>query len=811
MNKKLKPKKLPFIAFSLFVRTILGIILAAGAYFILNISPILLVVLFAVFIGYSYYKGSVAYRKEEYIFEDKKIIQKSGGIFSDYEQELSIENITHLKLKFYFIEQKIFQTGTIFIQSAGSGGSEITLASIENPKKIYHHLQQKMKQNGFQIDRDELLEQEAPNTLAVILELLSGAVIGSLFILSMSVWLFIPALIIGLPYGLWRYLDLKKREYELYQGSIVYKGNFLNKEKTIVPIENLSDSNLNQNFIGKMLGLYDLSLSSQGGGQEIRFKNIKKGKKFDEKIDELMRSEAYSLETKQRDIVGQESTDEDTQVDKKENRTTKKKQKNTRGLDSVPKKYQSFKKDLKKVILAPVIYIGLVFLLLGVTAGIFWLVIMTIGGDSSVLTAVLSIAISGVFLLFFALIPIASKIMKFFAIEYSLKEQSIRKEYNLFSTDITEFSDDKITGVYFKKSILDRIFGTYSIHFWSIGSSSNIVFSDIKQDSQLDNLIKEKFDFITDDKTESIVPKFSLDNFIKKKTITMIIAGVYFSVLAVVGYIINSFLPVDWVMPAVFFGSLALFIVYFVVSYFYNQLYYDKAEITLSSDFLTAQTGIFSKYQYYFDYNDIKGIVTTKYPWINSGKIKFKVGGGRTINQNQDQSGTAYSFSNSFSLNFIPNIPQKDEAIDLILEQKQDYTQLDEIEDNIEKYKREDIITTGPDIANAVVPVIIISIIIFPLIILLPLTLAYRILSTKKKSYHLQPYRVCKKWGILYRKQQSIVFRKIDHINKDQGFLNKMFSNGNIATNTVASSGTEMSLDDLSDYEKFYAKIQEIY
>jgi uncharacterized membrane protein YdbT with pleckstrin-like domain len=757
-----------------------------------------------IFLGFSYYSGTAAYRKEEYILKEDKIIRKSGGLFSDAEQELYIKNITHLKLNLGFVQQKLFSTGSVIIESAGSQAAEVVLSSVENPRKIFDHLQEKLKEAGFQIDRTELLEEETPSKLAVLLEL-GAIVLGSslviLYVFLMPSFI-IPAVLLGIPYLIWKYKKLANKTYQLYRGSIVLEEKFLSKNTTIVPIENLADSNIDQNFLNKILGLYDLTLSCQGSGQEIKFKNIKKAKQFDEKIDKLLSSkEAVSLETQK---VKQSS--EEKSKDKLEPKEEP--QKTQRGLDSIPEKYKGIKRDLKKMILTPIIGTVVALILFGSTFLIFWLSLDIAGGQVAFTTYISGAIFAVVFLFIFGIFPIGKKLMKYYATEYSLKKQSIREEYNLFKTDIKEFSDDKITGIYFSESILDRFFDTYTIHFWSLGSNEDIEFTDIKQDKELENLLEEKFGFDISQENQNIFPEFSLNEMLKQKTIQLIVGGVFFLVLLIASLFIAVQAESEvWVLFVVNFVFWFLFMGYLVGSYFYDRWYYNNSHLSFYSDFLTCQQGLITKYQYFVNYNDIRGIVTTQYPWSTRGELKFKVSGEHTVGAGKNK----VSSSNEFYLSFIENIPAKDELVDLILEQKEDFRKMEQIEKNIDQYREEDIITSGPNVFNDIISTITFSVIILPFAILLPITLPVRILKAKKKSYHLRSYRVLKKWGILFRKQQSIVFRKIDHINKNQGFLNKMLNNGNITINTVASSSTEMSLSNMSGYEEFYEKIQEIY
>jgi len=79
----------------------------------------------------------------------------------------------------------------------------------------------------------------------------------------------------------------------------------------------------------------------------------------------------------------------------------------------------------------------------------------------------------------------------------------------------------------------------------------------------------------------------------------------------------------------------------------------------------------------------------------------------------------------------------------------------------------------------------------------------------KAISFQIQSFRIVKKSGIFYRRQISILFAKIDHINKSQGFTNKIFKNGNVSIHTIGSSALEINVQNLKHYQDFYEKMKQ--
>lgn len=101
--------------------------------------------------------------------------------------------------------------------------------------------------------------------------------------------------------------------------------------------------------------------------------------------------------------------------------------------------------------------------------------------------------------------------------------------------------------------------------------------------------------------------------------------------------------------------------------------------------------------------------------------------------------------------------------------------------------------------------------IIFIIMILYVLFIAWIILKIRAREYSIQPYRVVAKSGILFKSQKSIIFTKIDHIAKGQGLLNKLFNNGSIVIHTTGSSLPEIVILNIPNQKEFYEKLEQFY
>ena len=771
---ELKPNRTAFVTYRFWTRFFYSIVFFSVLYFIvsrfIDLSVLYFIGAFVLLKLFSYYSLSVQYKKEKYTFLPNKIIRKGGGIFSEYEVELVIRNITHITMRLPFIENKIFQTGNISIESAGTGASEVYLSSIDNSKKIYDYIEKLMKYNGFKLTKSNLIQQEQPSGVGVFFEVFK-TFISTIFIIffigiyigeglitlinnNLSLVLPVAGLVLFVLFirSIFQFLDLKNRIYDVYEDTITYNEGFLSKNYSFIPIENLSDSTLTQTLVDKIFGLYDVKISCQGTQQEIHFKNMVNGPKLEENIDGLI--------NKTKSLVGTEKQQKVKQATVQKQAAFKSKPLNVDTSFTA-----EYKMDGKKTLVP--LFIALPFCLILFPLMLFWI------------------------------ITLVTQIIRMSATRFLVKANSLESRYNFISQKNTEFTNEKIMAVVFKESFVDKWFKTCSIHFWSIGSSDNIKFTNIKKTPGLYEAITAK----TGIKPQEIL--YHMDsNFSFSQMLRSTLFITLFSIIIITGSMIGAILfnPLFSIPAVVLIG------LYFLIAV-YKSIYYNRSKLKFYKDYVYFERGIFFKEYFYSLYDNIKDITTVKYPFSKRGSIKFNVAGEHIVQQGKNQS----TVSNSFKINYIDDIDTKDELIDLIFYQRPDAQQVSQIERNIQQYTQKPVMVSKPDLANSLFGLIVVSVIIFPLIVLLPITIPFTIWSVKVRLFIIQPYRVIAKSGIFYKKQTSIVFSKVDHINFSQGMLNKMFKNGNISVNTTGSSMPELVINNIDDFKEFYDVLKQHY
>lgn len=764
LARKLAPSFL--VLFVLFVA-----VLIAATW--VNVLLLTILVALLVIAGLFIVNARIAHRKQLYSFRGGAILYRAGSLFSDKETELKYRNITHVRLIKPFIEYRLFGTGHIMIEAAGSAGTEVAMQSIANPDAVYQHIQTIMASKDFSLQYNELLTKEHPAKIAVVLEMLSGLTGGLVALLLLAPGLIsLPfALVDALPavlalitisligilllggggfFAYATYQDLMRRTYYIYDDAISYTRGFLTKQEAFIPIENLSDAELTQNFLEKILNIHDVVISCQGSGSEIPFRNLKNGKEVERVIDGLINKVEPVAETKETVAeVASTGTPEAS-----------------------------------------------------VTSGITFSDTQATYRMNTQRTLITYVLLVPVFIIFppLLLLPVYRYII-IKSTEFKLTAKGVASHFSFLSTKNVEFTSDKITGVVVKRNILDRWLSTCSVEFWSIGSTSAVKFNHINYEHNLETLMKEKAGIVEDEELETFRPQFSFREFVKANL---------FSNLAVFTFFLAILVATYWSLWFLVFAGIVL-ISYVVVLLFLGRRY-RRAQLRYGTQTVFYKIGWLYEVAHYVRYQNVKDATITAYPFSREGTITFNIAGEQVQNSNQ---GTQYK-PNSFSVKYVQNSDGNshihDHVLDAILysnpANQAEYQQLKErlLE------KRPIVRKSQPSLKNPFLFVVLAHIILLPTIIILPISLFVVGLWVRRISYSIEEnYRTFKLSGVLYRAQTSIVFNRLDYIKQGQHFVNKLFSNGNIYLYTTGSRRAELTYSNISDYKQFHKELKTQY
>ncbi len=752
-----------FLRNTLVVMIFFGILGCGGAVAAPVISswlPLLIPPVSAALIGVFLYRAKIVYGKENYEIREDRIVVLRGGLFSDAEIELQLEHVTHVKWIRPWLWYKFFGTGILRIEAAGSAESEVFFTDVEHSDQIYRHIRDVMHNRGFSMSTATLKHQEGPAPRGIIVELVLGAFgiifgiitfVGPLILAAIAAF---PPIILLFPVFLGggiavlvvHYLDLRRRIYSIFDGVIEYHEGFLTKNDAFIPVENVSNSEIARGVIDRLTQLYQVKVSCQGAGQEIRFRHLEYGPQFDAAIEELI------------DVQSEALHETETAAAEAESATLS----GSAEMHNVGRDTEStarYTMDARRTLIPLLIC----FLLLPVLVLIFPLLILLVGYTVYQFVRVKNTA-------------------------YDVEKHSIKETFDFVTSKTREFTTDKITGVTFRESVIDQWFGTCSIKFWSIGAAEEITFRNIVKDDQVEQLVLDKAGIRpSEDVVYNINSEFSVGKMILAELPAVITAILVFFGGAVAGAYVHGGL---WALPV-------LCVMGVVLKYVYGRLYYPRSRVTLFENCLEFNRGLLIRLRTCALYPNVKDITTTKYPFIGNGWMRFNVAGEQIRKSNNGEVRIPYGFT----VYYVPDILDKDDIFDQLL--------LGRTEPGTEP--EQPLMKSGKAAANTLFSVIILSVIIFPFIALLPVTLPIAIWRVRLVRYIIEPNRVLMRKGVLYRRQTSIIFDRIDHIQTSQNFLNKLFNNGNITIHTAGSSRPELVLTAIPSWKEFYQELRRHY
>lgn len=717
--------------------------------------------------------STAAFKKQLYSLQEKAIFFTTGNLLSDHETELKYNSITHVRLIKPFIEYKLFGTGKILIEAAGSSETEVIMQSVANPERVYKQIQRTMAGKGFRLQYGTLLSKEQPARVAVLLEVF-GSITAGLFVLTWlapSLFGVVPAILgilpvaqatlIGLSVGgialamvslffFALYQDLRRRTYYIYDDVICYTRGFLTKQEAFIPIENLADSRLTQGFLDKLLGLYDVIVSCQGSGNEIPFRNLRAGKKVERVIDKLIN------ET-------EPATDDKTTIKQTTSApAATEKVKPTRTVSSAQASYKmNFRRTL--IAYAPLLPI-----------------------------AILLPPILIAFLIYVYVVTART--------EYKLTAHGVASYFTFLSTRNIEYTSDKITGVIVQRTIIDRWLKTCTVVFWSIGSTSAVKFRHIDFNEDLEARMKDKAGISEDEKLDTLQPQFNLATLTK--------AHLYVHALLTIA-LLAGIIAALWSMWFVLISAV-LAIGYVTMAFFLHQRY-RRARLRYGEESVSYQYGWLKQLRYHVSYDNIKDATITAYPASQKGTVQFNVAGEQATQTRN--SGVQYT-PNSFRVRYLQDPNQQthihNHILDRILIHRPDKTQYQQLKAD-QSTKPQVKLSSNPSLKNPLTIAIAGHGILLPTIVLLPVTVLLIRLWVRRVSYNIEESRTLKRSGILYRKQTSIVFPKLDYIKQSQGLLNKVCGNGNLSLYTTGSRQAELIFSNLPEYRAFHRTLKKHY
>lgn len=757
-----------------------GLIVAERTPFISLVGIVL-----AGLIGFGFLTASVAYKKEIYRVFPRYIAASRGGIFSDQTNELEFQNVTHVRQRLPWIRYRFFKVGDVIVESAGSSASEVVFRSVRDPDGLYAMLQEKLRDNGYSLRKSELLHEEQPAPVGVLLEVIGlgvgialgllGLVVGLAIELSeggldpslvgkgsgletlFSVAIIaIPVLSIfsGVAAMVLRYLDLRRRTYQVFDDTVVYTEGFLSRTNAFIPYENIADANIAQTLVDQVLGLYDVKISCQGSGQDIKFRRLKRG--------EALRGVIAQLVVQANDVERAKS-----ELDAEQ----------TRVAASVPNAGSDQQTPSSAAPGA----------LPAVPPSEAW----TAGLKPSVSRALVSV------LPLFPLFPlfVVAAVLTGLATAartYTIGRSSVGIRSGILNKVDREYAYDKVTGAVVKRGPIDRAMGTITVELWSIGSPIPLTLSHVPKDEMNVAALLRQVGIEEAPPSQELPSKFNLSVWLRTSIGLFVIIPLLMLVPAVIGFAAE--------VPAV--GLLSVFPPLLVLAFYvYREAWCKEQRMTFHPRHGELRTGLWWKDEFYAAYRNIKKVQTTRYPWSDQGSLKLFVAGERMVQDNKGgQAGATLPYS--FDVAYLTRVEGLGAWLDGLLQGD---------EDAGERERSHEVtthLTAKPHVGAGLLPVVIVSVFLLPLA---PLLIGWAYASLKRRRYVLQDDRVLFQGGVLFRTEASVLYARIDSMQKNQGALGKMFGVGNVTLFTAGSSRPDLALFGTKDYDALYSAIRARY
>lgn len=768
-SQELKPRKglflLPKFIGALILATVIGGI-ASAVLVGLGQSPWFGGLAFLLIFLLGLVSAFAAYRKEHYELHPSRMVCHRGGLFSDEATELDLRNITHVKVTLPWLRYKFFRVGDVFVQTAGTS-KPMVMRAINDPEAVFSGMRERMKYNGYDLTQRELLHEEKPALIGAIVECIGLLGLGSIGIPILLAQIAggisqidfsnnsafpaiaggagIIALIGGIIFLILHFIDMRKRTYRVFNDVVVYKEGFLTRHNAFIPYENIADSNTKRTLVDQILGLFDVHISCQGSSAEIKFRRLRNGHNLSDAIDRLVSAAA------------------------------KKPKANTfsEAVDSVAKRPRKAEPD-------------------AVPSENFRMAEYRIHAVRLLVPQLLLLPLFPLWI-----IAMLKSLILLSSTRYFVRPDSIRHSYKFLRVDEREFSYDKITGLVIKRNLWDKWFGTMTLKFWSIGSGQALEFAHVHSGHvDLPSLMRQVgIPSASEDPCETVA-HFQLSTWLRSRIRTAI-GLVAFSAAVVAAAIFTE-------EPRIY-AALAIPILIFGGGLIYANLYFSRQRLRFHEHHVEAQQGVIAKSTFYVRYRNVKRITSTRYPGGEEGALKIYVAGEEQVyaQQAQPKGRTPMMRQCSFTSGMLPQTETTGRLLDDILAGR-----VDPSADAKPAERSEIFLESKRSVGTAVMVLVLVSILLFPLVVLLPITIPLVIIRVKRWRYRIDENRVVVSSGVLFKKETSVLFDRVDSLQQSQGPLNKMFGNGKVSIMTAGSSKPDLLLIDSPDYLKLNEEIR---
>lgn len=357
--------------------------------------------------------------------------------------------------------------------------------------------------------------------------------------------------------------------------------------------------------------------------------------------------------------------------------------------------------------------------------------------------------------------------------KYKVEGNIVNYKFDFLKTENVTFTTDKISKVVFHESILDKLMWTCSVEFDSIWSSKTIVFKYINKTDTLFDEILWKVWIYKKEENKDIEINFNFSNFFK--------ANIYMFI---------------------FIFTLIPFIVYFYSTFYYSKRFYT---IKLYNKFIEKKSWIIFQKTEFSTFNNIKNVYAVKSPFTTNWKLNFIVWWDVEMQTGSWKLSTTNSFvnKNCIDLSYIDYCFDKVDIYDEI------FLWIKLSSEKIKTYPQDYRNTLLFLLVYITAPFAILSFSLhFSFIFLFIAIIVLHNIFIKSISYILLNDKLLKIYWIIYKTKKSMLFHRINMVEKNQWVINKIFSNWIIKIFSKGSSSSELNIINVKEYNELYIELK---
>jgi uncharacterized membrane protein YdbT with pleckstrin-like domain len=793
-TKTLRPEFRPFVIRPTMFAAIPGGFLLAGSFFFWTFLGSLIgdfawavPGLGAAIIAFVLVERLVRYSKTRYRLTPDQVIVETGTIFRSRAVELDLANVTLVQWESPWLLRKFYGVGHVTAQEAGSAAQPARMAYIRNPGDVYSLIGEYMRAHGFRLERSRKVQQEEPGHIGATVDLTYSivAMFWAVILVGFQIALEAMPLIIGegpsllqLVLGnydvfadstsipvlakarigavvlgiatvgltgagvLIAYLDLLHRRYILYDDVIDYIDGFLNETRKFIPLENLADTEVSRPVFKRVLGLSDVRLSSQGAENSIAFASTPNGPAFAEAIERLVNES----KKEPRQVSSRSSSDVPEQQSAVETD-------DERRLVLEPEPIRAALRGFGTTTIVLSAFIGLAFDYLGESFEFNFLSAIGIWGAA--VTGVLALGAA-------AALGAGWWIIKARRTSFVLDDRGVRRTFNLLSSNDTRFALERITSFSVFRNPIDRLLGTMTVRFRSIGSDEDLDFWGIDENSELMRMVRARFgiddgsgaDPVSFDAREGrLTPAFRLLDGLTAKGPFYGLLAIPFLTVALIAVILEPTYTV-WIVLGMGAVPVAIIGPHMAVRALIHRLMQGEVLNT----HVEVSGGIFVRYKHIAPLEHVKAVESVRYPGSSSGALTFRTAGF------------------PIGAGHVPEVKQLHEHVDNKLS-----APANEVGDAapIAEYK--------PHVGTQMVRHSWMALTVIGLPVLLWLYAFYR-----RVEYRLERRRLLGDSGLYFDKRVTVLFDRVDHIESKKTLAHGLFDTYDVEVYTVGSPLTDL-------------------